>query len=210
MATALLPRHLEAFGREYPEIGIELLTTNRFYSLARNEADVAIRPWFSTDEDRIVPRRVCQTCFGLFASASYLSRFGTPRTRDELIKHRMIEWRGDLERNNISSGISSWFDNNRQYGSNSLLSIRALVTEGLGIALLPEFLGIDEPRLIRILPELRIDSGYLWVLHHGELRHFARIRAFNNFMFTSIQTDPKIVPVQRSEIYKLKPVQVKH
>ena len=201
MAFALLPGHLRAFEREHPEISIEILTANRYLSLARNEADVAIRPGYSTDEERIVTRRICRAGVGLYASADYLARYGTPGSREDLADHHIIEWREDLARDNFFTEFNGWFCNARQHGSNSLLSIRAMAVEGLGMALLPEFLGADENQLQRVLPTIRIDSGYLWLLHHGEMRHNARIRAFTDFMYTAIRADPRIIPADQSDLY---------
>lgn len=200
IAVSLLPRHLEAFERNYPEITIELLTANRYYSLTRNEADVAIRPGFSTEEERIVSRRICPAYMGLFASSSYLDRYGTPQMRSELVNHHIIEWRDDLARESFSSEIESCFSPSNRHGSNSLLSIRALAAEGLGVALLPECLGFDEARLKRVLPELRVGSDSFWLLHHSEIRHFARIRVFNDFICKSLSTDPRIVPATSSDL----------
>ena len=201
LAVALLGRHLEVFERKHPEITIELLTDNRYYSLSRGEADVAIRPGSSSDEERVVPRRICRTCFGLYASSSYISRYGNPQSRQQLADHRVIEWRENLAREELGSEVFSWFNGSARHGSNSMLSVRALAAEGLGIAMLPEFLGADETRLQRVLPDLRIDSGYIWLLHHGEMRHSARVRAFNDFIFEALQSDSRILPIKKSDLY---------
>jgi DNA-binding transcriptional LysR family regulator len=201
MAVSLLPSYLRAFEREHPEISIEILTANRYFSLARNEADVAIRPGYSTDEERIFTRRICRTCMGFYASADYLARYGKPRSHEDLADHNVIEWREDLARDNFFGEFSDWFGNARQHGSNSLLSIRAMAVEGLGMALLPEFLGADDNRLQRVLPEVRIDSGYIWLLHHSEMRHNARIRAFTDFIYTALRADPRITPADQSDLY---------
>jgi DNA-binding transcriptional LysR family regulator len=194
IAVALLPRHLDAFAQLYPEITIELLTANRYYSLTRNEADVAIRPGFSTDEDRVIPRRIRQTFFGLYANAIYLARQGIPTSIEALKKHRVIEWREELARDHFAAEAFEWFGSAHRYGSNSLLSQRALAAEGLGVAVLPEFLGDDEPRLQRILPEIRLDSGFFWLLHHDEVRHTARFRVFSEYMLAALRDDPRIPP----------------
>lgn len=201
LAVALLARHLKAFERKHPEITIELLTDNRYYSLARGEADVAIRPGRSTDEERVVPRRICRTCFGLFASPSYLAEYGEPQSRAQLADHRVIEWRENLARENFGTEVFSWFSGSSRHGSNSMLSVRALAAVGLGIAMLPEFLGADDAGLQRVLPDLRIDSDYIWLLHHGEMRHTARVRTFNDFIFEALQNDPRILPIDKADLY---------
>ena len=192
MAVTLLPRHLQAFEQAYPEIAIELLTANRYYNLSRNEADVAIRPGFSTNEERVIPRKICATSFGLYAGEDYLKRMGIPETREILKYHRVIEWREDLARDHFTDEAFEWFGSAYRYGSNSLLTIRALATEGLGVAILPEFVGNAEPKLQRILPQIKLDSGYIWLLHHDEVRHTTRFRVFSEFMLNALKNDPRI------------------
>ena len=201
IAISLLPRHLDAFEQKHPEITVELLTDNRYYSLARNEADIAIRPGFSTDEDRVIPLRVCRNCLGFYASDTYLSRFGVPESRADLVNHNAIEWRKDLARAEFAGSLFSWFGNPGRYGCNSLISARALAVQGLGIALLPEFFGADDSRLKRVLPDLRIDAGHIWLLHHGEMRHTARVRVFKEFMFEALGSDSRIAPARLADVY---------
>ena len=192
IAVSLLPRHLNRFEREHPEITVELLTDNRYYSLTRNEADVAIRPGYSTDEDRVIAKKVCSTGFGFYANDEYLNRFGIPDSREALTNHRLIEWRKELIRDKYARDIFSSFGGPHRYGGNSMGTIRALAAEGLGIGILPEFFGSDEPRLNRILPELRIDSGHIWILHHSEMRHSARVQVFIEFMTIALRSDPQL------------------
>ena len=189
LAATLLPRHLAEFERAFPDINIELLTANRYYSLARNEADVAIRPGFSTDEDRVIPRRIRSVFFGLFASADYLEQYGTPHSVSDLKQHRAIEWREDLARDHFTADAIAWFGGTHHHGSNSLLTQCALAAEGLGVAVLPEFLGLQNERLQPVLPGVRIDSGFLWLLHHDDVRHTARFRAFSEFMLAALRND---------------------
>ena len=204
IATSLLPSYLNQFERAHPEITIELLTDNRYYSLSRNEADVAIRPGYSTDEDRVIAKRVCRSCLGLYANDEYLDRFGIPESREAFTGHRLIEWRKDLIRDKYAAEIFTWFGGPHRYGGNSMGVIRALAAEGLGIGILPEFYGDDYPNLKRILPDLRIDSGHIWLLHHSEMRHSARVRAFIEFMTTALRSEPKIQPVKISDLFKPK------
>ena len=179
IAVVLLPELLQRFQQAYPAISIELLTANRFFSLSRGEADVAIRPGDHGAEERVIPRRVCRTFLGLFASPDYLQRNGVPRREGDLASHRLIGWAGELDIQAFT-GLFTAVDN--EYGSNSLMAQRAMAENGMGIALLPGFAGALSDRLEPVLPRLRIDSGHIWILHHDDLRHAARVRAFVDFM----------------------------
>jgi DNA-binding transcriptional LysR family regulator len=192
IAVVLLPDHLLAFQQNYPAISIELLTDNRFYSLGRGEADVAIRPAESVNEERVIPRKVCRTYFGLYASPDYLKIAGTPKTREDIGGHQLIRWQGDLVDEGFASITEGLAVRGVSHGSNSLMAQRAMAETGLGIAFLPDFVGDSSTRLNRVLPDLRIDSGFIWILHHGDLRHAARVRAFVEFMYQSLRGDPSL------------------
>jgi len=190
IAAELLPRHLLAFQQSYPAISVELLTANRFFSLNRGEADVAIRPGDPVAEAQVIPRHVCPTCFGLFASPAYLRQAGRPAKIKDLNSHQMIGWKGDLYEHIFNTVLNEVDKPNIAYSSNSLLAQRAMVENDMGIAMLPEFLGAASGRLERILPRLRPDSGNLWILYHDKLRHAARLRAFVDFMLAALRQDP--------------------
>ena len=192
IAVLLLPRHLAAFRRAFPSISIEVLTANRFYSLGRGEADVAIRPSFSSDESRVVPQRICPTATCLFASPDYLEEFGEPREPEDLANHHLLGWRDEIAADGSANFIDEMYSDGVNYGSNSLLTHRAMAEEGLGIAFLPDFIGKLSPVLVPVLPQHSHDSGFIWILHHDDLRHAARVRAFIDFMIAALREDPAL------------------
>jgi DNA-binding transcriptional LysR family regulator len=58
---------------------------------------------------------------------------------------------------------------------NQLVAAKA----GLGLAILPCYLGDPEPELVRALPEPVPDlARELWIVTHADLRRTARVRAF--------------------------------
>ena len=62
----------------------------------------------------------------------------------------------------------------------------AALKSGLGVSILPCFMGDTEPDLERWRePDPAHDLG-LWVLLHPDLRHTARVLAFRDHMVTAI------------------------
>ncbi len=190
IAVLLLPRHLAAFRQAFPSISIEVLTANRYFSLGRGEADVAIRPGHAPDEGRVIPRKICPTSMGFFAAPDYLKTFGIPQRHADLSRHRLLGWRGDLTVEGYTDFLDEIQGRDARYGSNSLIMHRAMAEYGLGIAFLPEFIGRLSNALVRVLPEDSYDSGFFWILHHDDLRHAARVRAFVDFMVAALRDDP--------------------
>ena len=110
----------------------------------------------------------------------------------DLKDHHLITWGGELSSNNPAF-LQSKLDP-EPISSNSLLSQRTLAEQGLGIALLPEFLGASSAMLQRVLPELSHPIGIIWMLYHSDLRHTARIRAFVSFMQEALQKELTLSP----------------
>ena len=65
-------------------------------------------------------------------------------------------------------------------------TVKAIVA-GLGISILPCYIGDQEPEIRRISPERVERMTDLWVLTHKDLRNVARIRAFVDFISTAIE-----------------------
>src|SRR4029077_13229882 len=84
----LTPR-LGEFLDLYPDIHITLITTDGELDLAMREADVAIRLRQPTQPD-LIQRKLFSLHFHACASPEYVKRFGTPRSVEELGKHRLI------------------------------------------------------------------------------------------------------------------------
>ncbi|MEM7429008.1 MAG: LysR substrate-binding domain-containing protein [Pseudomonadota bacterium] len=68
------------------------------------------------------------------------------------------------------------------------------VRSGLGVAVLPCYLGEPCPELVRIdAPDDRV-SWDLWLLAHPDVRRSARVQAFFGFAGSSITADTLGVP----------------
>ena len=90
----LTPR-LGEFLDLYPDIQITLITTDEELDLAMREADVAIRLRQPTQPD-LIQRKLFSVHFHAYASPDYLKRFGTPRTHEDLDKHRIMLLGGNV------------------------------------------------------------------------------------------------------------------
>ena len=57
-----------------------------------------------------------------------------------------------------------------------MLSVTAGAGAGLGIAVLPCFLGETEPGLVRVAPDDRVTTMDVWLVVHPDLVRVARVR----------------------------------
>jgi DNA-binding transcriptional LysR family regulator len=84
-----LPPVLPEFVRRYPEVQLDITANDREPDFAEDGIDVAVRSGEVSDES-LIARRVCTLERVICAAPSYLKRYGTPRTPDELAQHKCL------------------------------------------------------------------------------------------------------------------------
>ncbi|WP_430398994.1 LysR family transcriptional regulator [Ferrovibrio sp.] len=168
------------FRCQHPGIQVELAVDNRILSLSRREADVALRALRPREGD-LHGRRLGTIGWTLFAKRELVA--GLPRLGPEpesLEGLPLIGWEQGM------SGINAadWLNARAPeaafvYRSSSLLNQFVAVKAGMGVAVLPCYLGDPEPDLVRLTEAPVAALGReLWIVTHTDLRRTARVRAF--------------------------------
>lgn len=166
------------FRQAYPEIRLELITGTQMLNLSRRDADVAIRPSAAPPES-LHGRRLASIAFAVYASEAYLADAPDPaQTRG----HRWI----GLDDSLSHLRAHSWLEHNAGEAAivlkvNSLVSALHAAKAGVGLALLPCYLGDAEAGLTRISPLQEEPATDLWLLVHHDIRAVGRVRAFTDF-----------------------------
>jgi DNA-binding transcriptional LysR family regulator len=178
LATFLLPPHLAAFRDAYPDVTLEIGTTNQLVDLSRRDADVAIRAT-SKPPEHLVGRQTAGIAFAAYASRGYLDIKGRARPLPE---YEWIGYAGSLSRVPQAVWLEQQINQSRIHlRFDNFSAIREAAGSGLGCATLPCFVGDGDTRLER-LPDTRVSTDLqIWVLTHPDLRRSARIRTFLRF-----------------------------
>ena len=180
LAYRLLTSHLAAFRRAHPGIVVELVIDNRVLSLSRREADVALRPVRPREGD-LWGRRLAAVAWTVYGTRAILEESGGPVKRtQELGARALIGW------DETAAGIiaADWLGaiappDAFVYRTSSLVNQLLAAKAGIGLALLPCYLGDPEPDLARALPKPVPElEGELWTVTHVDLKATARVRAF--------------------------------
>jgi DNA-binding transcriptional LysR family regulator len=179
LAYRILTPHLAAFRRAHPGIAIELTIDNRVLSLTRREADVALRPLRPKQGD-LWGRKLADIAWTVYGANTYLETHGTLTAPADLKSHAVIAWEETAAGINVVEWLASTTPASAVvYRTNSLINQLAAARTGIGLAVLPCYLGDPEPELVRALarpvPELERE---LWIVTHTDLRRTARVRAF--------------------------------
>src|SRR5262245_12809082 len=188
LAERFLIDRLRAFHERYPAIDLEVIGGSRVVSLAKREADVALR-YVAPTEHALVGRRVGTITLGLYASAAY---------RDKLKAGQTPAFIGFDEDSNFIDD-AKWMA--RQFGSqrfsfrtNSQTTQAAAARAGYGVALLPRFIvATHEPDLVQVSLGGRLPVRDVWLLIRRDLAKVPRVRALADYLVEVFQREQRLL-----------------
>jgi DNA-binding transcriptional LysR family regulator len=173
--SQVLLHALAAFCERYPDLELAITPDGRIFDLAKREADIAIRALVLGDQP---PEHLIGTAVAPVMVASYVAAAHETRL-DPDIDGTHPRWLSFEERRPQEALIAqSSYPRVPAWGAFASLEVLVQATrEGLGLAMLPTYVGDREPSLRRLArPDLR-HVGDLWLLSHPDLRDNARFRA---------------------------------
>ena len=171
----IAPRLVE-FQRANPNLLVDVNCAMKSADVLRMEADIAIQITRPTAPDlRVV--KLGRLHFVLFAAASYLQTFGTPKTPQDLANHRIliqaddnVQWRKLYDR--LFPGLPAV----------GLVALRTNVSsahywsiaKGAGIGVLPTYAQAIGAQLVPL--DLGVhETVDIWLTYHPDARRIARI-----------------------------------
>lgn len=190
IAQSLLPPVIAGFRAAYPGIRIELIVTDRIVDMIAEKIDLAIRPGPMRDSS-LIARAFHRGETGLFASAAYLKRRGTPKRIADLAGHDFIGFSrlpGKLRMLRGNRPVD--LDFTGAVACDDMMTARALIEEDLGIGLLPAFLAAEsQVPLVRVLPQLsHVVKGVFFVY---PAQRFVPQRVRNFIAFATRASKPR-------------------
>ena len=187
LAMVLLPPFIRRFRDLHPEIRVDMVISSQVFNLSRKEADVAIRMGKATPPEHLTGRRIGTVSWAVYGAPAYFEQYGQPENVEQLKGHKFVS----ADSHEAHRGYAKWTravvdENDIVYTSNVVMAQRSAAREGIGLAVLPRYLGESERRLQRAFdvgPELDLD---LWVLTHPDL-HNKRVDTLVQFIDESVQ-----------------------
>jgi len=188
-----LPRLLET----YPDLSLDVLLDGRNLDLAEEGIDIALR-YGAPPDSRCVARRLCRVSVVMCASPGYIERYGSPRSIDELMQHRCIDYvspqTGRYRMWDLTAdGHTRTLHIPGKINFNDVSTMRDACLEGAGIAYLPDFLAADavsDGRLSIVLPQYLHEGPSLHMVYHQSRYVSTRMRAGLDFLIDLLPSDP--------------------
>ncbi|AVO44801.1 LysR family transcriptional regulator [Phreatobacter cathodiphilus] len=195
LGTAWLAPRLGEFLELYPDIQIKMILTDEELDLSMREADVGIRVRQPVQPD-LIQRKLFQIKFHAFASSDYLKRHGSPKSATELDGHRILAFGGRAP--NYMQNVT-WLSTAGRNGMaprsfamtiNNISGLVAAVENGIGIAVLPDYLIRDGSGLVQILDDEEMPVLDAWFVYPEELKSVARVQVFRDFLVSKASRWP--------------------
>ena len=160
----------------HPALHVELQAGNNHVNLARLDADIAIRPARALPDD-LSGEKAGEMTFLVFGAPAYLARKPAGKPGQGAPGH---DWLGVTEPL-VRSPVGQWLEDEAGeeaivFRSNSFLTLRDAAEAGMGLAMLPAFLGDRSETLTRVDAFPTVLRTDVWVAAHRDRRRSRRIR----------------------------------
>lgn len=188
-ADLIVGPFLRGFRQQFPEITVEVMADDRQLDIAKGEADVAVRANARPEGGGIVGQRLPDVAWAPYCSRGYANDHGLPSSVADLNRHAVI-----LVDNRVSRALQfRWLpevahDAKVSARSNSLTNSLSAVRAGLGIGMLPCFVGDTEADLVRCLPPSRELDNEVWMIVREDIRSAPHVRAFVDALSAHLAT----------------------
>ena len=163
LGNSFLPEIICDYKKDYPEVSIELVLTDREVDLIGEGVDLAIRAGKLADSS-FLTKKIGETYFALFASKAYLKKYGNLTHPIDLKNHNCLQFtpmgRDKWSLSNSADKQSVSVPMKKTFVADDLYTIKNLTLKSEGISLLPIFLcheDIKSKDLVQILPKWRTE-----------------------------------------------------
>lgn len=189
LGSGWLTERLPEFMDLHPDIQLQLILTNEELELTPRQADCAIR-FRQPQQPDLIQRKLFTVHFHLYASPGYVTRFGRPKSIDDLDRHRMVTF-GEMVPSHLSdmnwletAGMPEDTKRVANLQINNILSIKAAVQRGAGVAMLPDYVVDKDSGLVQLMPDLEVPSFDTYFCYPTTMKNQARLNAFRDFLLS--------------------------
>ena len=139
-----------------------------------------------------IQKKLIDINYHIYGSPKYLEEYGYPKTVNDLNKHNFISFgRGapspvfnpDWA---LKLGIKDGKKRKTVMKVNSVYGLLLAVQSGVGLAALPDYLTVNQPNIVKVLPSAEGPITEAHFVYPQSLKNVARVQAFRNFLYSKI------------------------
>ena len=187
--TCWLAQRVAEFANLYPDIEVTCLADNQVLNLARREADIAIR-FGQPTAPGLIGSKVGTVHCGIYGSKDYFETHGTPRSLEDLSRHKLIDTTDPIARFEQSKDLKVLMrDAVVSSRTNCPFTYIAMAQSGLGLIATTNYMTVQAPELMRVLAKDYDKKIDLWMLMHPDMKSSARVRVFKDYIRDELRRD---------------------
>lgn len=191
----LLTPVLVGFQDRYPEVRVRFLTDMRVFRLDYGEAHVAIRAGVGQEEPDNVVQPLARIKWALYASRSYVARFGRPESETEFAGHRFVCSDNEATRAPFHRWLRATVPPDRiAYAATEPAALEAAVRDGAGIGFVAAHRATGFPDLVEVLPSRSEWDSPLRIVTHVDLHRTRKVQAFLSHLKEAAKSWPSCTP----------------
>jgi DNA-binding transcriptional LysR family regulator len=125
----------------------------------------------------------------LYAGQAYIDERGYAATLDDLRDHRLICQQAGAAQVQAGAALVQMLNAHAPASTlavNNYFGVLQGVLNNLGIGVLPDYLTLDFPELVRVLPEVESVEVPVFLAYPEELRNSKRVSAFRDFVMDEV------------------------
>lgn len=183
---AVVPR-LPAILDTFPDMDIELSLQDSWPNLVEQGIDLRIHVGEVEDES-VIAQLIGHKPIWLFASRSYVEKFGAPQTPADLASHQIIRFSGATNKRKwvfAKDGRSHSLELKPRVNINNLDTLCEAVSAGVGISSGPVWWfenAPDQARLVRLLPDYDMGEVPLYAVYASRRFVPQKVRIFIDYL----------------------------
>ncbi|AOE68849.1 LysR family transcriptional regulator [Pseudomonas fluorescens] len=197
LARQLVTSAVLEYRREFPEVTVDLLLSQRMPNLLEDQLDVSILIARTLPDSAYVSQKIGVSHCVLVASPAYLERHPAPVTPEDLNDHQClllgtVDYVRDEWQLKSKAGDATFAPQGPSFSVNDMDAMASAIREGAGIGLLAGFSAIEDlrsGRLVRVLPEYHTYERNVYAVYTSRQFIDAKITRFIETLKNRVGTE---------------------
>ena len=190
LAQSTVGRVIPLFVARYPQVRVEMRVSNRVVDLIEEGVDVALRVRTTLeDSGSLVVKSLGRTETVLVATRQLLERQARPQQVEDLESLEAVSMSAVDGRTTLRllgpGGAQKQVVLRTRYVADDLLTVKSAVMQGIGVALLPDYMcseSLANGRLVEVLPGWAPPSGVVHAVFPSRRGLVPAVRRFLDFL----------------------------
>lgn len=167
----------------HPDLVVEVSLGTQVVGVEPGQADIAVR-YSESPPESLMGRRLGRFPVAVYAGVGS----GYARPGMDLSQAPWIRWQAPWRQSPLETWVDETYPGNTTVARvDSYTAVSALVTAGVGIAILCPLLAEHDPKLVRLTPDIDVAALSVWLLYHPDLKDVRRVRVVADALTQAMQ-----------------------